>query len=79
MAKTKSLTLTNENIQEIEQICSTTVPAEVLQSTKGQLSQTLQNGNPLNRLLKDPETGKIIGFLAVEDNIDAEGKKIAYL
>jgi hypothetical protein len=77
----KHITLTHKDAQEIDNILSTitTVPSAILQNTQGYLYQTLENGNPLNRLVKDPKTGNIIGFLAVEDKSDDKGNKIAYL
>jgi hypothetical protein len=77
----KKLHLTNGDKEQITAITDTitTVPTEILQNTKDHLFATLENGNPLNRLIKDPETQNIIGFLAVEDRTDNQGNKIAYL
>jgi hypothetical protein len=76
----KRHSLTPDETQQIEIITDTitTVPRELIQATKEEVFSTLENGNPLNRLIKDAQ-GNIIGFLAVQDETDAEGKKIAYL
>jgi hypothetical protein len=77
----KRLNLTHNNREQITAITDTitTVPTELLQNTKDYLFATLENGNPLNRLIKDPENQNIIGFLAVEDRTDDQRNKIAYL
>jgi predicted double-glycine peptidase len=81
MSKTKHISLTDNDKTQIIAINKTitTVPRQLVQATQELLFSTLQNGNPLNRLLRDPETNHIIGFLAVEDTTDDKGNKIAYL
>ncbi|MDR2415789.1 MAG: hypothetical protein LBD75_04195 [Candidatus Peribacteria bacterium] len=78
---TKHLHLTPDDKKQIEAITATitTIPREFIQATKEGLFLTLENGNPLNRLIRDPETKNIIGFLAVEEYTDNQGKKIGYL
>jgi flagellar motor switch protein FliG len=78
--KAKTLHLSDEDKQQIITINKTitTVPREQVQATQELLFSTLQNGNPLNRLLRDSETNHIIGFLAAKDTTDDKGNKIAY-
>jgi hypothetical protein len=75
------ITLTDENRKDIMAITATitTVPRYIIEATQDDIFATLENTNPLNRLLKDPETGEVIGFLAVEDVPSSTDEKIAYL
>jgi hypothetical protein len=51
----KKLNFTPDNKQQIKAITATitTVPQSLVQATQSNIFTTLQNGHPLNRLLKD--------------------------
>ncbi|MDR2190513.1 MAG: hypothetical protein LBP53_04960 [Candidatus Peribacteria bacterium] len=59
--KSKQLQLTPADKKQIEAINATitTVSRAILQNTQEELFTTLENGNPLNRLIRDPQ-GNII-------------------
>lgn len=77
MTKKNSLTL--EDQADIQGILDTITTIPTIETTKGHIFSILEEGHPLNRMLRDEKTEKIIGFLVAEDQQDKEGNKIAYL
>jgi hypothetical protein len=65
--ETKSISLSSEDKTSIKYINSkiSTVPQDIIEMTADDVFFTLENGNPMNRVLRD-ESGQVIAYLGCE-------------